>query len=49
MHVRLQTWFPYTVQVYVNGHEWLARQMLQKKLGFPFIGWACISLDFANS
>ena len=34
MHVRLQTWFPYTVQVYVNGHEWLARQMLHKKLGF---------------
>ena len=34
MHVRLQTWFPYTVQVYVNGHEWLARQMLHQKLGF---------------
>ena len=25
MHVKLQTWFPFTVQVYVNGHEWLAR------------------------
>ena len=34
MHVRLQTWFPYTVQVYVNGHEWSARQMLHQKLGF---------------
>jgi hypothetical protein len=34
MHVRVQTWFPYTIQVYVNGHEWLARQMLQQQLGF---------------
>jgi hypothetical protein len=25
--VRVQTWFPFTLQVYVNGHEWLARQM----------------------
>ena len=34
MHVRLQTWFPFTIQVYVNGHDWLARQMLHQKLGF---------------
>ena len=34
MYVRLQTWFPFTIQVYVNGHEWLARQMLQRRLGF---------------
>jgi hypothetical protein len=34
IHVRLQTWLPFTVQVYVNGHEWLARQMVRKKLGF---------------
>jgi hypothetical protein len=34
IHVRLQTWLPFTVQVYVNGHEWLAQQMVQKKLGF---------------
>lgn len=27
MHVRLQTWMPYTVQVYVNGRAWLARQL----------------------
>jgi hypothetical protein len=27
IHVRLQTWLPYTVQVYVNGHEWLARKL----------------------
>jgi hypothetical protein len=34
IHVRLQTRLPSTVQVYVNGHEWLARQMVQKRLGF---------------
>jgi hypothetical protein len=34
MYVRLETWFPFTVQVYVNGHEWLARQMAQRHLGF---------------
>ncbi len=27
MHVRLQTWLPYSVQVYINGREWLARMM----------------------
>ena len=34
IHVRIQTWLPFTVQVYVIGHEWLAQQMAQKKLGF---------------
>jgi hypothetical protein len=34
IHVRLQTWLPFTVQVYVNGHEWLAQQMVHQKLGF---------------
>src|SRR5262245_39352292 len=32
--VRLQTWLPFPVQVYVKGHEWLAQQMVQKNLGF---------------
>jgi hypothetical protein len=27
MYVRLQTWFPFEMQVYVNGREWLARSM----------------------
>jgi hypothetical protein len=27
MHVRLQSWFPCSMQVYINGREWLARQM----------------------
>src|SRR5215472_13828162 len=34
IYIRLTTWFPFTVQVYVNGHSWLAQQMLQHRLSF---------------
>ena len=34
IHVRLQTWMPYELQVYVNGREWLARQMQRAGLRF---------------
>jgi hypothetical protein len=27
MSVRLQTWFPFPIHIYLNGREWLARQM----------------------
>jgi hypothetical protein len=27
MNARIQTWFPFNVQIYINGREWLARQM----------------------
>jgi len=27
MHGRIQTWFPFSIQVCLNGREWLARQM----------------------
>lgn len=27
MHARLQTWFPFPIQLCLNGREWLARQM----------------------
>jgi hypothetical protein len=27
IHVRVQTWFPMPVQIYLNGHEWLARKL----------------------
>jgi hypothetical protein len=27
MSARIQTWFPFTIQVCINGREWLARQM----------------------
>jgi hypothetical protein len=34
VYVRLQSWFPFTAQVYVNGHDWLARQLCRRGLGF---------------
>src|SRR5213083_3595640 len=27
IHVRIQTWFPMPIQIYLNGHEWLARKL----------------------
>src|ERR1700740_3729102 len=27
LHGRIQTWFPFTIQICLNGREWLARQM----------------------
>ena len=45
MHVRVQTMFPFTCQIYINGHEWLARQMLQRRLGFVQIANAFVQLD----
>jgi hypothetical protein len=30
----VQTWFPFTTQVYVNGHDWLARQLQDAGSGF---------------
>jgi hypothetical protein len=34
MHVRIQSWLPFTLQVYVNGREWLAREMDKRKIGY---------------
>lgn len=34
MYVRLQTWFPFEIQVGLNGREWLARQMNQHKIRY---------------
>jgi hypothetical protein len=34
MHVRLQTWLPLTIQVCLNGREYLARQMTQAGITF---------------
>ena len=34
MHIRLQSWFPFQIQVYINGREWMARQMDAKGIGY---------------
>jgi len=34
LNVRLQTWFPFTIQVCLNGREWLARQLDHQGIGY---------------
>ncbi|MBS0260677.1 MAG: hypothetical protein JSS02_01875, partial [Planctomycetes bacterium] len=34
MFVRVQTWFPWRIQVYVNGHDYVARQMRERGIAF---------------
>jgi len=34
MHVRLQTWFPFNMQVYLNGREWLGRALDEQNVPY---------------
>jgi hypothetical protein len=34
MHARIQTWFPFSIQICLNGREWLARQMDAAGIGY---------------
>lgn len=34
LHMRLQTWFPFSIQFCVNGREWLGRQMDKEGIGY---------------
>jgi hypothetical protein len=45
MHVRLQTWFPFSMQVCLNGREWLARQMDRAGLEYEQHGNCFTRLD----
>jgi len=45
MHVKIQTWLPFTVQVYVNGHEWLARKLRAANIGFRQVDNAFVELS----
>jgi hypothetical protein len=45
MHVRLQTWAPFTCQVYVNGHDYMARQLKKKGIAFEQVDNAFVQLS----
>ena len=45
MSLRLQTWFPYRIQVALNGREWLARQLAKAGLGFERRGNKILRVD----
>jgi hypothetical protein len=34
MHIRLQTWYPFDLQVCLNGREWLSRQLDKAGIGY---------------
>jgi hypothetical protein len=38
MHVRVQTWLPLTIQVCINGREWLARRMTKARIKYQKVG-----------
>lgn len=45
MHVRLQSWFPFGIQIYVNGHEYVARQLADKGIGYQEYDNSFIQID----
>jgi len=44
IHVKVQTWCPFTVQVYLNGHEWLARKLEREKIAFTKVDNAFVEV-----
>jgi len=44
IHVRLQTWAPFTCQVYANGHDYVARQLQKKGIAFEQVDNAFVQL-----
>ena len=45
MNIRLQTWFPYHIQICLNGREWLRRSLEQKGIGFQVHGNKFLHID----
>jgi hypothetical protein len=45
IHVSIQTWFPMTIQVYLNGHEWLARKLDSCGIGYTRVDNAFVRID----
>lgn len=44
-YVRVPTWLPCRLQVYCNGHNWLALQLQRKKIGFKTLDNAFAQID----
>ena len=45
MHARLQTWFPFQIQIYMNGREWLAKQLDGKGIGYQRYDNSMVQVD----
>lgn len=45
MNARIQTWFPFSIQICMNGREWLARRLDEEGIGYRKIDNAFVRLD----
>lgn len=45
MHVRIQSWFPFTIQIYLNGREWLSRRLDEQGIGYERYENAFLRID----
>lgn len=45
MHVRLQSWFPFGIQIYISGHEYVARQLSAQGIGYQEYDNSFIQVD----
>lgn len=45
MHVRIQTWFPFQRQIYINGREWLSRHLDSEGIGYQRYDNSIIQVD----
>ncbi len=45
MHARIQAWIPYEIQIYINGREWLARQLDAAGVGYRRYDNALLSVE----
>jgi hypothetical protein len=48
MHARIQTWYPFPVQICMNGREWLARRMTEQGLGYTRYENSFLTLEDAG-
>jgi hypothetical protein len=45
IHMRIQTWFPLQIQVYLNGHEWLARKLTAHQVRYSKIDNVFVQIE----
>lgn len=51
MFVRIQSWWPFTMHIYINGHTWLARQLDEQGIAYEGDGhyfWEIADLERAQ-
>jgi len=44
-YLRVQTWCPFRLQFYFNGHHWLARQLDRQGIGYELLDNAFVRID----